>query len=337
MRADEVNPGRKGPARQADWDELALPRDEIGCPLRRDSASWGWMGSQLQRALAADRATDRRSLLVAVLLHLAFGVVRALSVATELRRGGAADAFPIGWINEMSSALLLVSLVPAVGWFTRRVPSIRGQWSRTVPLYFAASLVYSALHVAGMVALRKLAYPLGVGSPYIFFGGTGAVLRESVYEYRKDLLTFLIVVGMFELGRVMAEQARELAAARAEARQRRRLTLKCGGTTHWIDAGSVIWVRAAGNYVEVRAGEETHLARTTMTALEEQLREAGATVGRVHRSWLINLQRIASVSPAGDGNVRIRMDDGSTIPGSRRYRDRLPRAAPVDAPREATR
>jgi DNA-binding LytR/AlgR family response regulator len=91
----------------------------------------------------------------------------------------------------------------------------------------------------------------------------------------------------------------------------------------FLDAAAIEFAKAAGNYVEISAAGKTHLARITMAALEDQLAGAGAPVIRVHRSWLVNKQRIAEINPAGDGDVTIRMQGGAEIPGSRRYRERL--------------
>jgi DNA-binding LytR/AlgR family response regulator len=76
--------------------------------------------------------------------------------------------------------------------------------------------------------------------------------------------------------------------------------------------------------VEVKANGETHLARATLGAIENQLADAGASAVRVHRSWVVNADHIKKIDPTGEGDVRIEMNDGTVAPGSRRYRDRLP-------------
>jgi len=78
--------------------------------------------------------------------------------------------------------------------------------------------------------------------------------------------------------------------------------------------------------VELNAGAETHLARTTLSAIEDQLTGAGVRAVRVHRSWVINAGQIGKIEPTGEGDVKIELKDGTVVPGSRRYRDRLPTA-----------
>lgn len=174
-----------------------------------------------------------------------------------------------------------------------------------------------------MVMLRKAAFALFLGRSYEFFSPERPAPVELLYEFRKDALGFALFVGLFSLWRSRAEALREAEAARREASETSRLTLKCGGRTMFLDANSVEYAKAAGNYVEISAGGKTHLARMTMASLEEQLSGAGAAVVRTHRSWLVNKSKIAEIVPAGDGDVTIRLKSGAEAPGSRRYRERL--------------
>ena len=76
----------------------------------------------------------------------------------------------------------------------------------------------------------------------------------------------------------------------------------------------VILCRARGNYVEVRTDSGTVLARTGITALEERLPDRFL---RVHRSAIINSDRISELISRGHGTYRIILDDGSELRSSR--------------------
>ncbi len=128
---------------------------------------------------------------------------------------------------------------------------------------------------------------------------------------------------MLTLLRGIEEHRREAAAARLDARETGRLTLKSGGRTILLDAKSVEWAQAAANYVEIRAGGRTHLARTSLSALEEQMAAAGIDAVRIHRSFLVNRARVTEIAPSPDGDFRVRTADGSELRGSRRYRANL--------------
>jgi hypothetical protein len=85
--------------------------------------------------------------------------------------------------------------------------------------------------------------------------------------------------------------------------------------TQWID-----WIRAAGNYVEIRIGARSVLRRMTMAQAQEALSEKAFV--RVHRSMLVNRTRIAGL----DRNVRprhVRLTDGSIVKVGQAYRANL--------------
>lgn len=268
-----------------------------------------------------DARTERRAFITAAVILLGFVLVEALSVATEIRRSGREPGL-LPWVLELSSLLFDLLLLAPLLWLTRRFPWSNLTWKRLLPIYGAASVAFSAVHVGGMVMTRKLLMPVLLGRSYDFLRGPW--WSEPLYEYRKDLLTFVLLSALFHLVRLIAQQDQELRSAQREAKTSRRITLKCGGSTIWVDAERFVWARAAGNYVELKADGREHLARITLGALETQLSEAGVEVVRPHRSWLTNQARIVEILPTGEGAVRIHMDDGTEVPGSRRFRHRLP-------------
>jgi DNA-binding LytR/AlgR family response regulator len=58
-----------------------------------------------------------------------------------------------------------------------------------------------------------------------------------------------------------------------------------------------------------------------MAALEPRLDPARFV--RVHRSYMVNLDRLQEIEPLESGDARLRMRDGQVIPCSRRYRSAL--------------
>lgn len=279
--------------------------------------------SPLYHALKEDARADRQAWAIAVVILVGFFIVDSLSIITEIERAGKPLRPALPWIYEGSSALMLALILPAVALVTRRIPLTAETWKTALPLYLAAAAIYSAVHIAGMVAIRKAMFFLLWGEQYLFFDERRRVVAEIIYEFRKDLLSFCVFSGLFLLWRNLLQARREADVARREAAETSRLTLKCGGKTMFLDAASIDFAKAAGNYVEIAAGGKTHLARITMAALEEQLAGAGAPIVRAHRSWLVNKSKIAEIVPAGDGDVTIRMKSGAEAPGSRRYRERL--------------
>jgi two-component system LytT family response regulator len=73
---------------------------------------------------------------------------------------------------------------------------------------------------------------------------------------------------------------------------------------------------------KLHVGRATHLVRTTLTALEQELDPA--RFARVHRSAIVALDRVRELLSLGGGEYRVVLADGTQVPMSQRYRDRLP-------------
>lgn len=270
-----------------------------------------------------DLDADRKTFAWVAAFLVAGLVVDILSSATEISREN--SAFPIEKIiiYEATGFGVFLALFPLIAWFASRATPGQHNWRFVIPFHLGASVVVSLLHVAIMVAIRKLIFLAVYPEPYIF---TDNFLRDFIYEYRKGVLAYAVVLFCIVFGRQLFQQCRELNAACEDAVQTKRITLKCGGRSIWIEASDVSWVKSASNYAEVTANGKTYLARATLSSIERQLTDAGAPAARVHRSYVANTDHIKEIRPTGEGDVKIEMRDGAVIPGSRRYRDRLPRA-----------
>lgn len=276
----------------------------------------------LQREQARDRRTDIKAWVAVAAITLGFFLVDIVSERTDATYAGEPERWHFLVLFDGSSIIVLMALFPALVWLTHRWPLSLQDWRRTVPLYALASLIWSGLHVAGMVAIRKVLYPAFYGNPYEF-NRAGGFWLEMLYEYRKDCLTFILYLAVIYAFRHIADLRREIETARAEARRSSRITLKSGGTTLFLEAHRIDWARAAGNYVEISADGKIHLARITLTALEAQLQAAGAGTVRTHRSWLVNKAHLREVKPTGDGDQMAILSSGDEVPVSRRYREAL--------------
>ena len=116
----------------------------------------------------------------------------------------------------------------------------------------------------------------------------------------------------------------ELSGSRLHGAAVDRLVIRESGTVVFLRPDEVDWVEAAGNYVRMRAGEEQHLVRSTLTSMYGRLRRHGFV--RASRSALVNLARVRRVDPGGSGRYVAVLEDGHCIPISRRAVPRLRRA-----------
>jgi LytTr DNA-binding domain len=296
----------------------------------------------LQRYLA-----HRRPLEVAL-----WGVFIALQVAAntlvtviDIRRAGLAFQPWEVFTWEASSNLVWLALLPVIALLLRRWPLHLGVLRAHLPLHLAASLGISLVHVAAMVALRKLAYA-AQGRHYDF----GHWPSEWAYEALKDVRSYAMIVAIMLGYRLLLwrwqGEATELqtpdepdppaaahpandtttptatpTAAATPPPPPERFLIKKLGKEFLLPTSEIEWVQACGNYVNLHRRQHDYPLRSTLAAMEKQLLDHGFV--RVHRSYLANLALVAVIEPTESGDARLRMADGSTLPCSRTHLDAL--------------
>jgi two-component system, LytTR family, response regulator len=101
----------------------------------------------------------------------------------------------------------------------------------------------------------------------------------------------------------------------------RRVLVKAGNRTVLLRTAEIDWLESAANYVRVHVGPERYLLRDTMTALEAGLDPAQFV--RIHRSSIVNLDRVRELEPYFHGDYVVHLTSGARLTLSRSYRDRL--------------
>jgi two-component system LytT family response regulator len=101
----------------------------------------------------------------------------------------------------------------------------------------------------------------------------------------------------------------------------RRFAVEHRGRLQFVDAADVDCIEAAGNYVCLRVGHDTHLLRISLTALEERLDPD--QFARIHRSAIVNLNRIREVRPWSGGEQTLVMMNGRQMTIGRVFRASL--------------
>ena len=131
-----------------------------------------------------------------------------------------------------------------------------------------------------------------------------------------------LVRARARLGReTPAAPPRQLADEARRGRALERILIRDGAQVHVIPVDQIDYVEAQDDYVAFRAGGKTHLKEQTLAELEQAL-DASRFV-RVHRSYIVNVERIARVELyAKDSRVAI-LRDGSRLPVSRAGYQRL--------------
>lgn len=102
-----------------------------------------------------------------------------------------------------------------------------------------------------------------------------------------------------------------------------RFMIKSKGRIIFLRADDIDWVETIGNYVRLHVGRESHLMRETMGGMEAKLEPQKFL--RIHRSTIVNLDRVKELQPWAKGEYVVIMRDGVRLNMSRRYRERLHR------------
>ena len=216
---------------------------------------------------------------------------------------------PVSW--EFSSYVAIMIQVPALYYSYHRFPWQRLGLPRFVGMLAVLAVIYSAIHILLMVVIRDAVYGL-MHQRYDFARHQLGI--EIIYEFRKDMLSFAVVMGMIWVDGRMRAQTAPAAPSRLE--------VKADGRTLYLDPADILLIEAAGNYVELhRAAVRPLLVRGTLAEFAARLETQGFV--RIHRSRLVNRNRIMSFEGTPSGDLRIVMDDDRELSGSRRYRENL--------------
>jgi two-component system LytT family response regulator len=100
-----------------------------------------------------------------------------------------------------------------------------------------------------------------------------------------------------------------------------RLMVKSRGRVIFLKVDEIDWIETSGNYVELHAGKQTFLLRETLNALESKLNPQ--QFARVHRSTIVNIDRIQDLQPWSHNDFLLTLKDGAKLRVSRRYRNNL--------------
>lgn len=100
-----------------------------------------------------------------------------------------------------------------------------------------------------------------------------------------------------------------------------RILVRSGGKIIFLHAEEVDWIQGARNYVRIYVGNHFYLLRERMSVLEKAL--AGGKFVRIHRSIIVNTDKIKELQPCNNGEYMVILRDGKELSMSRSYRARL--------------
>jgi two-component system LytT family response regulator len=106
-----------------------------------------------------------------------------------------------------------------------------------------------------------------------------------------------------------------------QPRRLERLVIKSAGEVVFVSVTEIDWIEAADYYAALHVGAKTHLLRRSISDLEQDL--DADVFCRIHRSTIVNLERVQSLKLGEDGEYRVVIQSGAELRLSRSYRKQI--------------
>jgi two-component system, LytTR family, response regulator len=121
-----------------------------------------------------------------------------------------------------------------------------------------------------------------------------------------------------------------LSSGVAKPRTPERLAIKSAGQLLFVNLAEIDWIEAADYYACLHVGPRSHLLRRSLADLEHDLENT--VFCRIHRSTIVNLERVRGMSADVDGEHELILSDGTKLRLSRRYRKQVQERLGVHEP-----
>ena len=121
--------------------------------------------------------------------------------------------------------------------------------------------------------------------------------------------------------RTLQRAKERIGAGKGQARPAERVAIKNAGEVLFLKIAEIDWIEAADYYVGLHVGERTHLLRRSMADVEQEL--DASQFCRIHRSAIVNLERVKRLESGEDGGVDVVLNTGTKLRLSRRYKKEI--------------
>jgi len=162
--------------------------------------------------------------------------------------------------------------------------------------------------------------------------------QYAIRAFEINALDYLLKPVTEERFRIAFERAKErISGARSDSSTRQiaqmleavanprryltRLAIRSGERTIFLAIDEVDWIEAAQNYVRVHAGQATHMLHVPMNTIEISLDPERFL--RIHRSSIVNLERIQQVWPMAHGQYVMELASGRRLQSGRTYGEKI--------------
>lgn len=262
----------------------------------------------LRTIIVDDEALARRG------LKLRLNKIDDIAIVAEVRNGR--EALKI--IQELQPDLVFLDIqMPGMGGFEVLAQL---QQENMPAIVFVTAFDTYAIKAFEANALDYLLKPIDDGRLH------NAILRvrqnldqKHALRHKKSLLRLIS-----NLTGESVDSMRELSAKGIDSLKKKelaKLVIKDGSRTTLVPQDQIEWIDAAGDYMCVHAGGETHIMRKTMKELEVEL--DSELLQRIHRSTIVNINQVTEMQSHINGEYFLTLQCGHILKLSRTYKDKL--------------
>ena len=242
------------------------------------------------------------------MLGVVLAINNSLTTSDDLQRNQVSFKAWEPFVWELTSFVVIFALYAGVAWLARCCPLFSRHWPKNLLVHVLGSVVFSITHVVLMVLLRQGIYVLA-GGHYDFGDWSG----ELLYEYRKDLITYVSFVLVHALW--LHWRANHEPPAQTQD-ERLKVVNKDG--THLVPFADISSIESGGNYIYVHTTHQVLPMRGTMKSILAQLDPKRFI--RVHRSYIINRACITRLTDLSSDPCTLVLTNGKQVPVSRTHR-----------------
>jgi two-component system LytT family response regulator len=242
----------------------------------------------------------------------------------ELRLGRHADIDIVGEAANGREAFHAISaLKPELMFLDVQMPGVDGfELLRAVP----ATLMPLTVFVTAFDQYALAAFAASA-LDYLLKPVEDARLDQALARAREQLVKRAASDQCERLLKLIATLSKKPGLSLADAvasetpQKSDKLAIKDGQRIVRVDIEAIQWIDAAGDYMCIHAGADTHVLRATMHDLEQRLDPR--RFQRVHRSTIVNLARVKEMRPHLNGEYFLVLDSGHQLKLSRSYKDKV--------------
>jgi len=168
------------------------------------------------------------------------------------------------------------------------------------------------------ISVADALYKQGKQLPLVIF--TTAHAEHAAHAFEIEAVDYLLKPIQAERLQRALERAAEARKSADAGSARKMIAVPVLGGIEMIEADTIEWAEACGDYVRLHAGSRNFLIRKTLSAFAGEM---SPTLRQTHRSYMINPNHVTKVIPKAKGEAILCVKSGSEIPVSRSHRDVL--------------